>query len=164
MDDYCGEGSPTESPVTSMVARIPKDRLKYIAYRAWSPDSRAETVPDDWRPWYSEQFAYQEARYEQALEHVCRHYGSATGRPADIPKTNHAAAACYWRRWTARQEMLCRFEYELYVINAEEQMEREAENAAGRKAEAIIEGIERQIEDVAQDILRDILDEQRVAP
>ncbi|MBR0982338.1 hypothetical protein [Bradyrhizobium liaoningense] len=158
MDDYCDEGSPTEAPVTSMVAQIPEGRLKLIACCAGSPDSRAETVPDDWRPWYSEQFAYQEASYEQALEDICRHYGP-TGRPVDIPKSNHAAAACYWRRWTARQEMLSRFEYELHVIDAEEQKEREAEEAAERKAEDFVRAVERQIEDAAYAILDDVLSE-----
>lgn len=161
MDDYCDEGSPIESPVTDMVARIPKGRLKLLAFGAWSPDSLGETVPKEFQPDYSRKFAFQEAWFEQALEDICRHYGSTTGRPADIPKSNHAAAACYWRRWTARQEMLCKFEYDLYVIATEESEAHEAEDAAERKAEEVIEGIERQIEEAAQDILQDILDEQR---
>ncbi|WLA65671.1 hypothetical protein [Bradyrhizobium diazoefficiens] len=161
LDDYCESGSRHEGPVSAMRARVPESRIKYLCFRAWSSDETPENVPEEWKPWFDEQMAYQREAHDESLEVVCRHYGSKTGRPADIPKSNHAAAATYWRRWQARHEMRAAFEYELYVTDAEEQMEREAEDAAERKAEEVIEGIERQIEEAAQDILQDILDEQR---
>ncbi|BAL73745.1 hypothetical protein [Bradyrhizobium cosmicum] len=160
MDNYCTVGSAHESPVTAMCAQVSISRVRHLCYRAWSPDKTPGNVPEDWKPWFRDELEYQQQAYDAALETICRHYGSATGLPADIPAANHAAAACYWRRWQARQEMKARFEHDLYVIDHEEQQAHEAEEAAERKAEEVIDGIERHIEDVARGILYDVLAEQ----
>ncbi|MCK1284058.1 hypothetical protein IVB41_08915 [Bradyrhizobium sp. 44] len=120
MDQYCAVGSNHESAVSAMRSRVPESRVRYVSYRAWSPDETPENVPDEWKPWFAAEMEYQQQAYEQSLENICRHYGSESGKPAEIPSANHPAAACYWRRWQARQEMKARFEYDLYVIAANE--------------------------------------------
>lgn len=159
-DYYCETGSRHEGPVSAMKARVPDSRVKYVCYRAWSPDETPENVPAEWKPWFDEQMAYQQEAHDEALEDVCRHFESKTGKPADIPESNHAAAATYWRRWQALQEMRAAYELELYRIGADELKAEEAEEAAERRADKMIAEIERQVEDAAYDILQEVLDEQ----
>ncbi|RTE92933.1 hypothetical protein [Bradyrhizobium sp. LVM 105] len=160
LDDYCETGSNHEGPVRAMRLGVPESRVKFVCFRAWSPDETPENVPQEWKQWFDEQMAYQREAHDEALEDICRHYGSKSGKPADIPAGNHAAATTYWRRWQARQEMRAAFELELYRIGYDEMKADEAEAAAERKAQEIIEGIERQVEDAAWDILQDVLAEE----
>ena len=134
LDAYCTIGSAHEAPVSAMRARIPEARAKYVAFRAWSSDETPEGVPAKWRKQFDASMEYQREGYEEALEDVCRHYGSESGRRSDIPATNHAAAACYWRRWQARQEMRCEFELELLRIDTDQW---EAEQAAEARKRAV---------------------------
>ncbi|MDN3278713.1 hypothetical protein QWJ07_30935 [Frankia sp. RB7] len=142
MDDYCTVGSAHESPVTAMRACVSESRIRHLCYRAWSSDETPENVLEDWKPWFAAEMEYQQQAYDESLEKICRQYGSESGKPTDIPVANHAAAACYWRRWQARQEMKARFEHDLYVIAAEEM-------AAKERAEREAEERRRAAEDAA---------------
>lgn len=136
LDDYCESGSRHEAPVSAMRARVPESRVKYVCFRAWSPDETPENVPQDWKLWSEDQMAYQREAHDESLEAICRHYGSNTGKPADIPEENHAAAATYWRRWQARQEMRAAFELELHRIGHDELKAEEAAQKLADEREA----------------------------
>lgn len=129
LDDYCTVGSTHESPVTAMRAIVPAARLEFVALQAGSPDGTAENVPAENRKWFEEAMEFQKQAYAEDLESVCRHYGSATGLPADIPDANHAAASCYWRRWRTRNSSRCELQTELWKIDAAEAAAKEPPRA-----------------------------------
>lgn len=156
LDDYCETGSRHEGPVGAMKASVPESRVKFVCLWAGSRDETSENVPSERRLAFDQQMEFQSQWFDEALEEISTWFGSKTGKPADIPTANHAAAACYWRRWQARQEMRAAFELELARIEAAEREADEAEEAAERKAEEIIADIERSVENAAYAILDEI--------
>lgn len=155
---YC-EGPALDKPRT-MRATVPDGRKRYVALVHFSDDETPEGVPEEHRAAYDLAMRAETEEQEIILEKTARHYGSTTGAVDDIPTENRATASRYWRRFNAMFAAQTAFELDLTRIAFDEQRAREAEEAAERKAEEVIDGIERQIEDAAQDIFQDILAEQ----
>ncbi|MEY9220672.1 hypothetical protein [Bradyrhizobium ottawaense] len=159
LDLYCT--SPGHDKPRALRAILPKARKRRTALVWGASDENAKSVPAEFHDGYTEALKAEAEGLDDDLEQVARHYGSKTGKPADIPSENRATASRYWRRFMSRFEALCLYELELERIAVDEQMEREADEAAERKAEELVQSIERQIEDAAYAILDDVLAEQR---